>query len=140
MEKILNIYNQFKEQILYIVFGVLTTAINIIAFFACSRLINLGLIPSNIIAWILSVLFAFITNKIYVFNSKNYSFSIVLRELIDFTVARGATGILDLLLMYLFVSVIGIEDMISKIVINIIVIILNYVLSKLYVFKNKKQK
>ena len=138
MEKILNIYNQFKEQILYIVFGVLTTAINIIAFFACSRLINLGLIPSNIIAWILSVLFAFITNKIYVFNSKNYSFSIVLRELIDFVISRGATGILDLGLMYLFVSVIGIEDMISKIVINIIVIILNYVLSKLYVFKNKK--
>lgn len=138
MEKILNIYNQFKEQILYIVFGVLTTAINIIAFFVCSRLMNLGLIPSNIIAWILSVLFAFITNKIYVFNSKNYSFSIVLRELIDFVISRGATGILDLGLMYLFVSVIGIEDMISKIVINIIVIILNYILSKLYVFKNKK--
>ena len=138
MEKILNIYNQFKEQILYIVFGVLTTAINIIAFFACSRLINLGLIPSNIIAWILSVLFAFVTNKIYVFNSKNYNFSVVLRELIDFVISRGATGILDLGLMYLFVSVIGIEDMISKIVINIIVIILNYVLSKLYEFKNKK--
>ena len=138
MEKILNIYNQFKEQILYIVFGVLTTAINIIAFFACSRLINLGLIPSNIIAWILSVLFAFVTNKIYVFNSKNYNFSVVLRELIDFVISRGATGILDLELMYLFVSVIGIEDMISKIVINIIVIILNYILSKLYVFKNKK--
>lgn len=138
MEKILNIYNQFKEQILYIVFGVLTTAINIIAFFACSRLINLGLIPSNIIAWILSVLFAFVTNKIYVFNSKNYNFSVVLRELIDFVISRGATGILDLGLMYLFVSVIGIEDMISKIVINIIVIILNYILSKLYVFKNKK--
>ena len=138
MEKILNLYKQFKEQILYIVFGVLTTAINIIAFFVCSRLINLSLIPSNIIAWILSVLFAFITNKIYVFNSKNYSFSVVLRELIDFIVARGATGILDLGLMYLFVSIIGIEDMISKIVINIIVIILNYILSKLYVFKNKK--
>lgn len=138
MEKILNIYNQFKEQILYIVFGVLTTAINIIAFFVCSRLMNLGLIPSNVIAWILSVLFAFVTNKIYVFNSKNYNFSVVLRELIDFVISRGATGILDLGLMYLFVSVIGIEDMISKIVINIIVIILNYILSKLYVFKNKK--
>ena len=138
MEKILNLYKQFKEQILYIVFGVLTTAINIIAFFVCSRLVNLSLIPSNIIAWILSVLFAFITNKIYVFNSKNYSFSVVLRELIDFIVARGATGILDLVLMYLFVSIIGIEDMISKIIINIIVIILNYILSKLYVFKNKK--
>lgn len=138
VEKIFDIYKQFKEQILYIVFGVLTTAINIVSFFACTRVIGLGLIPSNIIAWILSVLFAFVTNKIYVFDSRNYTVSVVLRELIDFTVSRGATGLLDLGLMYLFVSVIGIEDMISKIVINIIVIILNYILSKVYVFKDKK--
>lgn len=138
VEKIFDIYKQFKEQILYIVFGVLTTAINIVSFFACTRVIGLGLIPSNIIAWILSVLFAFVTNKIYVFNSRNYTISVVLRELIDFTVSRGATGLLDLGLMYLFVSVIGIEDMISKVVINIIVIILNYILSKIYVFKDKK--
>ncbi len=138
VEKIFDIYKQFKEQILYIVFGVLTTAINIVSFFACTRVIGLGLISSNIIAWILSVLFAFVTNKIYVFDSRNYTVPVVLRELIDFTVSRGATGLLDLGLMYLFVSVIGIEDMISKIVINIVVIILNYVLSKVYVFKDKK--
>lgn len=138
VEKIFNIYKQFKEQILYIVFGVLTTAINIVSFFALTRVIGLGLISSNIIAWILSVLFAFVTNKIYVFGSRNYTVPVVLRELIDFTVSRGATGLLDLGLMYLFVSVIGIEDMISKIVINIIVIILNYILSKVYVFKEKK--
>ena len=101
-------------------------------------MIGLGLISSNIIAWILSVLFAFVTNKIYVFDSRNYTVPVVLRELIDFTVSRGATGLLDLGLMYLFVSVIGIEDMISKIIINIIVIILNYILSKIYVFKDKK--
>lgn len=138
VEKIFDIYKQFKEQILYIVFGVLTTAINIVSFFALTRVIGLGLILSNIIAWILSVLFAFVTNKIYVFDSRNYTAPVVLRELIDFTVSRGATGLLDLGLMYLFVSVIGIEDMISKIVINIIVIILNYILSKVYVFKEKK--
>ncbi|MGL4571571.1 MAG: GtrA family protein [Clostridium sp.] len=138
IDKVFSIYKQFKEQILYIIFGVLTTAINIVAFFACTRTLGLGLMTSNIIAWVASVLFAFVTNKIYVFDSRNYTMPVVLRELIDFTISRGATGLLDMGLMYVFVSVMGIEDMISKIVINIIVIILNYILSKVYVFKEKK--
>ncbi|MDQ0151249.1 GtrA family protein [Eubacterium multiforme] len=137
MDKIFELYNKFKEQILYIVFGVLTTAINIVSFFVCTRAFGLGVMTSNVIAWITSVLFAFVTNKIYVFNSRNYSIKFVLKELFDFTVSRGATGALDMGLMYLFVSVIHMEDMISKIIINIIVIILNYVLSKLYVFRKR---
>ncbi len=137
MNKIFELYDKFKEQILYIVFGVLTTAINIVSFFICTRAFGLGVMTSNIIAWITSVLFAFVTNKIYVFNSRNYSIKFVLKELFDFTVSRGATGALDMGLMYLFVSVIHMEDMISKIIINIIVIILNYVLSKLYVFRKR---
>lgn len=137
MDKIFELYNKFKEQILYIVFGVLTTAINIVSFFVCTRAFGLGVMTSNVIAWIASVLFAFVTNKIYVFNSRNYSIKFVLKELFDFTVSRGATGALDMGLMYLFVSVIHMEDMISKIIINIIVIILNYVLSKLYVFRKR---
>ncbi|MBP1890145.1 putative flippase GtrA [Clostridium moniliforme] len=137
MNKIFELYDKFKEQILYIVFGVLTTAINIVSFFICTRAFGLGVMTSNIIAWITSVLFAFVTNKIYVFNSRNYSIKFVLKELFDFTVSRGATGALDMGLMYLFISVIHMEDMISKIIINIIVIILNYVLSKLYVFRKR---
>ncbi|MGG7099049.1 GtrA family protein [Clostridium sardiniense] len=137
LEKFIGLYNKFKEQILYIVFGVLTTAINIISFFLCTRLFGIGLMASNIIAWIASVIFAFVTNKIYVFDSRNYSLKVVTKELVDFTISRGATGVLDMGLMYLFVSVIHIEDMASKIIINIIVIILNYVLSKLYVFKKR---
>ncbi|MGG7079219.1 GtrA family protein [Clostridium sardiniense] len=133
--KIIELYNKFKEQILYIVFGVLTTAINIISFFLFTRVFGMGLLASNIGAWIASVIFAFITNKIYVFDSRDYSLKIVTKELVDFTISRGATGVLDMGLMYLFVSVIHMEDMVSKIIINVIVIILNYVLSKLYVFK-----
>lgn len=137
LDRISELYNKFKEQILYIVFGVLTTAINIISFFLFTRVFGMGLLASNIGAWIASVIFAFVTNKIYVFDSRNYSLKVVTKELIDFTISRGATGILDMGLMYLFVSVIHMEDMVSKIIINIIVIILNYVLSKLYVFKEK---
>lgn len=133
--KIIELYNKFKEQILYIVFGVLTTAINIISFFLFTRVFGMGLLASNIGAWIASVIFAFITNKIYVFDSRDYSLKVVTKELVDFTISRGATGVLDMGLMYLFVSVIHMEDMVSKIIINVIVIILNYVLSKLYVFK-----
>ncbi|MBM7834095.1 GtrA family protein [Clostridium sardiniense] len=137
LKKIIELYNKFREQILYIVFGVLTTAINIISFFLCTRLFGIGLMASNIIAWIASVIFAFVTNKIYVFDSRNYSLKVVTKELVDFTISRGATGALDMGLMYLFVSVIHIEDMASKIIINIIVIILNYILSKLYVFRKR---
>lgn len=137
LERIVELYNKFKEQILYIVFGVLTTAINIISFFLFTRLFGIGLIASNIGAWIASVIFAFVTNKIYVFDSRDYSLKVVTKELVDFTISRGATGALDMGLMYLFVSVIHMEDMVSKIIINIIVIILNYVLSKLYVFKKR---
>lgn len=137
LDRISELYNKFKEQILYIVFGVLTTAINIISFFLFTRVFGMGLLASNIGAWIASVIFAFVTNKIYVFDSRNYSLKVVTKELVDFTISRGATGILDMGLMYLFVSVIHMEDMVSKIIINIIVIILNYVLSKLYVFKER---
>lgn len=135
LDRIIGLYNKFKEQILYIVFGVLTTAINIVSFFLFTRVFGMGLLASNIGAWIASVIFAFITNKIYVFDSRDYSLKIVTKELVDFTISRGATGVLDMGLMYLFVSVIHMEDMVSKIIINVIVIILNYVLSKLYVFK-----
>lgn len=137
LDRIIGLYNKFKEQILYIVFGVLTTAINIVSFFLFTRVFGMGLLASNIGAWIASVIFAFITNKIYVFDSRDYTLNVVTKELVDFTVSRGATGVLDMGLMYLFVSVIHMEDMVSKIIINVIVIILNYVLSKLYVFKKR---
>lgn len=137
MGKIIDLYKQFKEQILYIVFGVLTTAINIISFFIFTRALGMDLMVSNIGAWVASVIFAFVTNKIWVFDSRDYSPKIVFKELFDFTISRGATGLLDMGLMYVFVSILSMNDMFSKIIINIIVIILNYVLSKLYVFKKR---
>lgn len=121
-----------KETFLYLFFGGLTTLINIIIYKSLVFL-NIDYIIANIIAWIISVIFAFITNKYYVFNKKNTN---LIKEFIKFISSRLSTGLLDLFFMFLTVSIFNFDDFIMKILSNIIVIILNYILSKFIVFKN----
>lgn len=135
MEKIKKLLKKYKFVILYGIFGVLTTIINIVTYALCYDMFNISNVVSNIIAWILSVLFAFITNKIWVFESKCFDFKIFIKELWNFIVCRLATGALDLGIMYVGVDLLKGPALILKIASNIIVIILNYVMSKLFVFK-----
>ena len=135
MEKIKELLKKYKFIILYGIFGVLTTIINIVTYALCYDMFNISNVVSNIIAWILSVLFAFITNKIWVFESKCFDFKIFIKELWNFIVCRLATGALDLGIMYVGVDLLKGPALILKIASNIIVIILNYVMSKLFVFK-----
>ena len=90
---------------------------------------------SNVLSFILSVLFAFITNKLFVFKSNKKDK--IIKELISFFSSRVFTFLIDMFMMYMFVSVLKLNDMISKIVVQIVVIILNYLLSKMVVFNNK---
>lgn len=144
-EKCLELFKKYKETILYLVFGGLTTLINIVAFWALNKLLALSmdkdtaLMVSNAIAWVVSVLFAFITNKLFVFESKSLHGSLVLKELVLFVGARLFSGALDMGIMYLFVSILGFNELLIKILSNILVIIINYVLSKLIIFKKKPQ-
>ena len=135
MEKIKELLKKYKFIILYGIFGVLTTIINIVIYALCYDMFNISNVVSNIIAWILSVLFAFITNKIWVFESKCFDYKIFIKELWNFIVCRLATGALDLGIMYVGVDLLKGPALILKIASNIIVIILNYVMSKLFVFK-----
>ena len=135
MEKIKELLKKYKFIILYGIFGILTTIINIVTYALCYDMFNISNVVSNIIAWILSVLFAFITNKIWVFESKCFDFKIFIKELWNFIVCRLATGALDLGIMYVGVDLLKGPALILKIASNIIVIILNYVMSKLFVFK-----
>lgn len=135
MEKIKKLLKKYKFIILYGIFGVLTTIINIVTYALCYDMFNISNVVSNIIAWVLSVLFAFITNKIWVFESKCFDFKIFIKELWNFIVCRLATGALDLGIMYVGVDLLKGPALILKIASNIIVIILNYVMSKLFVFK-----
>lgn len=84
------------------------------------------------------MVFAFITNKIYVFDSRKYDVGFVIKEFTQFTVSRGVTGILDVSLLYLFVTIIHMEDLVSKIIIGVIITLLNYIISKIYVFRGGK--
>lgn len=121
-----------KELILYVVFGVLTTVVNIIAYVVFAKFLNVNYIISNIIAWFLSVLFAYITNRIWVFESKSDN---ILREISLFFGGRLFSGVVDTSLLYLMVDILLIGDFVSKVVTQIIVVVLNYVISKLVVFK-----
>ena len=128
---------KYRGLILYAVFGALTTAINIAAYALCYRVLHIPNVPSNVIAWILAVLFAFVTNKLYVFESKSLERGTVARELASFVGARLATGLLDLAVMFVGVDLLHGPDLVFKVGSNVIVIILNYVLSKLIVFRKK---
>lgn len=135
--KIVIIFNKYKEVILYLIFGVLTTAVNILIYALFARIISLNIFFANVIAWILSVLFAYLTNRKYVFKSKNQG---KLKEVISFYICRLLTFAFDMLLMYILIFIMTLDDMISKILVNVIVIILNYIFSKSVVFNQEVKK
>ena len=124
-----------KELISYLIFGVLTTVVNIVVYYVFNTWLQVNYLVSNAIAWIASVLFAYITNRKYVFESKNTS---MINELVKFIGARLSTGIMDMILMWLLVDVLSMNSMFSKIIVNVLVIVLNYVLSKVFVFKKEE--
>ncbi len=140
MEKIKELYNKYKEILMYLIFGVLTTVVNIVSYFLLARILHIDTVVSTVIALILSILFAYITNKIFVFESKTNTAKELLKEIISFFGCRAFTGILDVAFMYITVEVFNLNDMIMKIISNIVVIIVNYIFSKLIIFKKDKRK
>ena len=122
-----------RELVLYVVFGAFTFFVNIAVYFLFEDVLGVNYLISNIVAWFFSVLFAYITNRIWVFESKSPD---ILKEMALFFGGRIFSGVVDTALMYLFIDVMMIGDAISKIVVQIIVIVLNYIFSKLIVFKD----
>ena len=133
------LFNKYKNIIMYLFFGVCTTLVNIVSYYIFSHILNFSVMSSTIIAWILAVLFAYVTNRKWVFESKAKTKKEIINEIVSFFSCRLATGIVDWLGMYILVEKIGLNDVVIKIIINIVVIILNYVASKLIVFNNKKK-
>lgn len=121
-----------RELVLYVFFGTLTFFVNVIVYFIFEDLLGVNYLVSNILAWFFSVLFAYVTNRIWVFESKSTN---IAKEISLFFGGRIFSGAVDTGLMYLFIDILTIGDLISKIVVQIIVVILNYIFSKLIVFK-----
>ena len=139
MKSIKELFYKYEEIISYLIVGGLTTMVSLITYYLLVYTIldpNIGieLQIANIVSWIFSVTFAYFTNRKYVFKSKN---KISFKEGISFYRSRIGTLFLDMLMMYVFVTVLGFNDKIIKFVVQIIVIILNYILSKFIVFKKK---
>lgn len=137
MKMIMNLIKKHKSFLFYGIFGVLTTVVNLAAYNLCYYQANMSNTISNIIAWILAVAFAYFTNKIWVFDSKSWAWKVLRREVPAFISCRLATGIMDLVIMFVSVDVLGWHAMLMKLVSNVLVIILNYVFSKLVIFKKK---
>lgn len=132
----IELLKKYKEPILYILFGVLTTLVNIVVYYLVADVASIYYMIANVIAWIASVLFAFVTNKLFVFESKLWNGSVVLPEMGGFFLARVATGAVDMVLMWLVVDVAQMGDMFAKVFVNVVVIVLNYVASKLWIFRS----
>jgi putative flippase GtrA len=136
IKKLLN-----KEFIMYAFFGVFTTLVNIVAFWLFTRCIvllpneDLNIIFANVIAWILSVIFAFVTNKIWVFESKAMGKELI-KEAVAFFSCRGASLLMDIAVVFVGFTVLGFPDMPVKIFSNVLVVIFNYIFSKLFIFRN----
>ena len=141
MDKIKELYNKYKEVINYLFFGGCTFFVNLITYSIFAKIFGINEIISNIIAWVVAVSFAYITNKLFVFESKTKGAKEFLKEMGSFVLARVFSGITcDIGTFALMVKVLHINDVISKIVTQIMVIIVNYLLSKLIVFRKKEQK
>lgn len=140
MDKIIKLYKDNKEIINYLIIGVLTTIVSLVTYYLLTFSVlnpnnDLELQIANIISWIVSVAFAYVTNRKYVFESKSKD---IKKELSKFVSSRITTLLIDMGLMFIFVSLLSFNDKIIKLIVQFVVIVLNYVFSKLFVFRKDK--
>ena len=137
LEKIQNLLKKHWDILTYLVFGVLTTVVNYLVYLPLYNLLGIPAAVSNIIAWAFAVAFAFLTNKPFVFKSRDWSAKTVVPELSKFVGSRVATGAMETGIIFLAVDLMGWNGNLWKIVTSVLVVILNYVFSKLLVFRKK---
>ena len=145
MSEIKELFTKYKEMIMYLFFGVGTTAVNWIIYTIMVTVAGIGnLTLENVVAWIGAVAFAYISNKLWVFESISWNPNVDLKELGMFLGARIVSGIFEIGLFPVLVwmglnqAIFGIEGMVAKVIISVLVIVLNYIFSKLLVFKKEK--
>jgi len=129
------IFIKDQEIFKYILFGVLTTVVNIAVFFLFDTVLNFSYIIANAISIIVAILFAFFTNKKYVFKAKSQSWKLAFKEFYLFVGLRSVSGLFDMLSMWMLVDFMNLETNLSKILTQFIIVVLNYIFSKLYIFR-----
>ncbi len=150
---------KYKEVITYIIFGVLTTLVSWGSYAVFVNLLSMKVFTGNLLSWICAVAFAYITNKLWVFDSKSWNAGVVVKEIISFIASRGVTGVIEIVCvpllaktgfdnifynilekMNISIGILFTDGIYSKIVLAVIVVILNYFFSKFLIFKKKNDK
>lgn len=129
---------KYADIIPYAVFGVLTTFVNIAVYWLLAHLLGWSVMASTIAAWFAAVAFAYLTNRRWVFHSDARGIGAVTREMVSFFACRLGTGVLDWLCMFVFVDVLGLDDVVIKTLANVVVILMNYLASKFVIFKHSR--
>ncbi len=152
MTKIKELIKKYRELIVYVIFGGLTTVVNLVVFALVGLLLgDERYLITNAVAWFAAVVFAYVTNKIWVFESKSWSGKVLLKEIPSFFAARVFSFVLEEAGLYLFVDLLSFNEisikilsfeiggeLIAKVILAVVVVVVNYVLSKLVIFRKKK--
>lgn len=145
------LFEKYKEVISYVFFGVLATVVNLVSFKIFNAVLGAHLyLLTNVISWLITVIFAYFTNKLWVFESKSWKAEVVIKELIGFFGARIFSLVVEEAGLWLMIDIMHMGkiswdifsfnldgNMIAKIIMQVVVVILNYVFSKLVIFKHK---
>lgn len=131
-----NLYQKYRQIFWYLFFGVCTMILNTVCYTVLYELLEVPNVPSTVIAWLAAVIVAFVTNKLVVFESRGRAGK-GLFELVSFFGCRVATGLLDVGIMWIAVDLLAGNSVLWKLVSNVIVTVLNYIVSKFFIFKSK---
>lgn len=154
IKMIKKLFIKYKELITYVIFGVLTTLVNFFAFWLFTKILGEELyLINNAIAWVVGVIFAYITNKLFVFESKSWDLKVVTKEITGFLGARIFSFLVEEGGMFLFITVLGLGkksltilnltitgQFVVKILLAVIVVVMNYVFSKFFIFKSSENR
>ena len=135
IDKIVAFIKRHWDVLVYLFFGGLTTVVNYLVYLPCCQLLGIPAAVSNVIAWVVAVAFAFLTNKPFVFRSHDWSASVVLPELTKFVGCRVGSGLLETLIIFVLVDCLTFSGLWVKLFTSVMVVVLNYIGSKLLVFK-----
>ncbi len=131
-------YNRYKEMLLYVFFGCGTFLISVLTYALFTEIFFWDILFANAVAWIFATLFAFFTNRTWVFASHAVGVKAFLLQIGSFSLGRFLTLLIEEWMLFFFVGQLGLSNMFIKLIAQIVVIILNYVLSKLIVFRKRR--
>ena len=135
IDKIRSLIVKYWDILIYLFFGVLSTVVNYLVYIPALYILGLSAAASNVIAWVVAVAFAFVTNKPFVFKSHDWSRQTLVPELTKFVGCRSASGAGETLILFLAVDLLGWSGAVWKLITSVLVVVANYIASKLLVFK-----